>query len=59
MPIFYFESKEKRIRREMQKLANEIAEEAARNFNFNPDENPVLKKFRRKMGLPLKRRQNK
>lgn len=55
MPIFNFESKEDKAKREMQKLANEIAQEAARNLNFNPDENAVLRDFRKKMGLPLKK----
>jgi len=55
LPIFNFESKEDKAKREMQKLANEIAQEAARNLNFNPDENAVLRDFRKKMGLPLKK----
>lgn len=55
LPILPFESKEDRVKREMKKLAYEIAQEAARNFNYDPDNDPVLRDFRRKMGLPLKK----
>ncbi|WP_041272265.1 hypothetical protein [Desulfitobacterium hafniense] len=59
MPIFNFESKDKRVKREIEKLANEIAQEAAKNFDYDPDEDTALRKFRKKMGLPLKKGKNK
>ncbi len=48
LPIFHFESKENRIKMELKNVVYEIAQEAARNFYFNQNENPVLKKFRGK-----------
>jgi hypothetical protein len=51
MPILPFESKEKKRNREMQEVADFIAYEAARNFKYDADNDPVLAEFRRKMGL--------
>jgi hypothetical protein len=55
MTVIRFESKEDRKKREMRDLAYEIAQEATKRLDFKPDENDVLKDFRKKMGLPLKK----
>lgn len=36
---------------EMERLADFIAYEAAKNFKYDPDSDPVLRNFRRKLGL--------
>jgi len=51
MPIFRFESREKKCDREMQEIADIIAREVAKN-KYDPDHDTVLVDFRKKMGLP-------
>lgn len=52
MSIFRFESKKQKRDRDMQKLADLIANEAVKKFNYDPDKDPAVAKFRKGMGLP-------
>jgi hypothetical protein len=50
--VFRFESKEQREDRELQELADIIANDAVKRLNYEPDKDPVLARFCKKMGLP-------
>lgn len=54
MPIFPFESKNERAKKEILKAAKEIANEATRRFDYKPNDDPVIRRFRKRIGLPSK-----
>jgi len=49
--IYRFESKEQREDRELQELADIIANDTVKRLNYEPDKDRVLAKFRKGIGL--------
>ncbi|HZK86252.1 MAG TPA: hypothetical protein VFC58_16630 [Desulfosporosinus sp.] len=51
MPVFHFESKAAQHKRLMQQFATRLGQEAAKDFKYNPESDPVMKDIFNKLGL--------
>ncbi|HVJ50759.1 hypothetical protein [Desulfitobacterium sp.] len=49
MPLFHFESKKEKRQKELKTLAKDIVDGAMKNFHYDPDKDPIIQDFRRKM----------
>jgi len=59
MSIFNFENKETRQKRRIQEFGTKIGREAAKNFKYDPNSDPVLADLRRKLGLTHSKKRGK
>jgi len=52
MPIFHFESKLAKRRRLMKEFATRLGQEAAKDFKYDPENDPVMADIFKRLGLP-------
>lgn len=51
MSIFHFESKDSKLKRLMRELATRLGQEAAKDFKYEPDKDPVMKDIFKRLDL--------
>lgn len=59
MPIFDFENKETKHKRRIREFGTKIGQEAAKNFKYDPESDPVLANLRKKLGLHHSKKRGK